>query len=69
MFPDVRDAARFGGEVRMRTCAIWPEDDLIVSRLGGGFSGYDELTLVLKDHEGLSVATSTSRWYPGHTKS
>ena len=29
-------------------CAIWPEDDLVVSRLRGDFSGYDELTLVLQ---------------------
>ncbi len=37
-------------------CAIWPEDDLIVSRLRGDFSGYDELTLVLKADEGLELS-------------
>jgi len=37
-------------------CAIWPEDDLIVSRLRGDFSGYDELTLVLKGDEGLELS-------------
>jgi hypothetical protein len=37
-------------------CAIWPEDDLIVSRLRGDFSGYDELTLVLKADEGAELS-------------
>jgi hypothetical protein len=37
---------------RFIPCAIWPEDDLIVTRLKGDFSGYDELTLVLKADEG-----------------
>ena len=39
-------------------CAIWPEDDLIVSRLRGDFSGYDELTLVLKGDEGPELSRS-----------
>jgi hypothetical protein len=37
-------------------CAIWPEDDLVVSRLRGDFSGYDELTLVLKGDEGPELS-------------
>jgi hypothetical protein len=37
-------------------CAIWPEDDLIVSRLRGDFSGYDELTLVLQPDEGPELS-------------
>jgi len=37
-------------------CAIWPEDDLVVSRLRGDFSGYDELTLVLKPDEGPELS-------------
>ena len=39
-------------------CAIWPEDDLIVSRLRGDFSGYDELTLVLKADDGPELSRS-----------
>ena len=39
-------------------CAIWPEDDLVVSRLRGDFSGYDELTLVLKGDEGPELSRS-----------
>ena len=41
---------------RFIPCAIWPEDDLIVSRLRGDFSGYEELTLVLKGNEGLELS-------------
>jgi hypothetical protein len=37
-------------------CAIWPEDDLVVSRLRGDFSGYDELTLVLKADAGPELS-------------
>jgi hypothetical protein len=37
-------------------CAIWPEDDLIVSRLRGDFDGYDELTLVLKGEDGPELS-------------
>jgi hypothetical protein len=37
-------------------CAIWPEDDLVVSRLRGDFSGYDELTLALKADEGSELS-------------
>jgi hypothetical protein len=37
-------------------CAIWPEDDLIVSRLRGDFSGYDEVTLVLQADEGPELS-------------
>jgi hypothetical protein len=37
-------------------CAIWPEDDLIVSRLRGDFSGYGELTLVLKPDDGPELS-------------
>ena len=37
-------------------CAVWPEDDLVVSRLKGDFSGYDELTLVLKADEGPELS-------------
>jgi hypothetical protein len=37
-------------------CAIWPEDDLVVSRLRGDFSGYDELTLVLKADDGPELS-------------
>jgi Putative zinc-finger len=40
-------------------CAIWPEDDLVVSRLKGDFSGYDELTLVLKADEGRELSRNT----------
>ena len=29
-------------------CAVWPEDDLIVTQLKGDFTGYDELSLVLE---------------------
>lgn len=32
---------------RVMPCAVWPEDDLIVTQLKGDFTGYDELTLVL----------------------
>jgi hypothetical protein len=52
--------------VRMRTyapevgkfipCAIWPEDQLIVTRLKGDFGGYEDLTLVLKAEEGPELA-------------
>ena len=52
--------------VRMRTfapeagrfipCAIWPEDDLIVTRLKGDFAGYEQLTLVLKATEGPELS-------------
>ena len=41
---------------RFIPCAIWPDDDLIVSRLRGDFSGYDELTLVLKGDEGPELS-------------
>jgi putative zinc finger protein len=37
-------------------CAIWPEDDLIVSRLKGDFTGYDQLTVVLKVSEGPELS-------------
>jgi hypothetical protein len=37
-------------------CAIWPEDDLVVSRLKGDFTGYDELTLVLKGNDGPELS-------------
>ena len=37
-------------------CAVWPEDDLVVSRLKGDFSGYDELTLVLRPDEGPELS-------------
>lgn len=37
-------------------CAVWPEDDLMVSRLRGDFSGYDELTLVLKADGGPELS-------------
>jgi hypothetical protein len=37
-------------------CGIWPEDELIVSRLRGDFRGYDELTLVLKPDEGPELS-------------
>src|SRR5262245_36396392 len=37
-------------------CAIWPEDDLIVTRLKGDFSGYQQLTLVLKTDEGPELS-------------
>jgi hypothetical protein len=40
-------------------CAVWPDDDLVVSRLRGDFSGYDELTLVLKSDEGPELSRST----------
>ena len=40
-------------------CAVWPEDDLVVSRLRGDFSGYDELTLVLKSDDGSELSRST----------
>ena len=40
-------------------CAVWPEDDLVVSRLRGDFSGYDELTLVLKADDGSELSRST----------
>jgi len=33
---------------RVMPCAVWPEDDLIVTQLKGDFTGYDELTLVLE---------------------
>ena len=36
---------------RMMPCAVWPEDDLIVTQLKGDFTGYDELTLVLQAEE------------------
>jgi hypothetical protein len=32
---------------RIMPCAVWPEDDLIVTKLKGDFTGYDRLTLVL----------------------
>jgi len=44
---------------RLTPCAVWPEDDLIVSRLRGDFSGYDEVTLVLKTDEGPEVSRNT----------
>jgi len=37
-------------------CAIWPEDDLIVTRLKGDFTGYDQVTLVLKTTEGPELS-------------
>lgn len=37
-------------------CAIWPEDDLIVTRLKGDFTGYDQVTLVLKANEGPELS-------------
>ena len=43
---------------RFLPCAIWPEDDLIVSRLRGDFSGYDEVTLVLRADEGPELSRS-----------
>ena len=39
-------------------CAVWPEDDLVVSRLRGDFSGYDELTLALKSDDGTELSRS-----------
>jgi hypothetical protein len=40
-------------------CAVWADDDLVVSRLRGDFSGYDELTLVLKSDEGGELSRNT----------
>jgi hypothetical protein len=40
-------------------CAVWPEDDLVVSRLKGDFGGYDELTLVLRADDGRELSRST----------
>ena len=40
-------------------CAVWADDDLVVSRLRGDFSGYDELTLVLKSDEGAELSRNT----------
>jgi len=37
-------------------CAIWPDDDLIVTRLKGDFAGYEQLTLVLKTDEGPELS-------------
>jgi hypothetical protein len=37
-------------------CAIWPEDDLIVTRLKGDFTGYERLTVVLKATEGPELS-------------
>jgi hypothetical protein len=37
-------------------CAIWPEDDLIVTRLKGDFNGYEQLTLVLKAIDGPELS-------------
>jgi len=49
--PHVRARTRY-----VHALAIWPEDDLVVSRLRGDFSGYDELTLVLKPDEGPELS-------------
>lgn len=37
-------------------CAVWPEDDLIVTRLKGDFTGYEQLTVVLKAIEGAELS-------------
>ena len=37
-------------------CAVWPEDDLIVTRLKGDFTGYEQLTVVLKATEGPELS-------------
>ena len=37
-------------------CAIWPDDDLIVTRLKGDFTGYEQLTVVLKAIEGPELS-------------
>ena len=41
---------------RFIPCAIWPEDDLIVTRLRGDFTGYEQVTLVLKANEGPELS-------------
>jgi len=50
----MRTFAPEAGEVT--PCAIWPEDDLIVTRLKGDFTGYEQLTVVLKATEGPELS-------------
>ena len=41
---------------RVIPCAIWPDDDLIVTRLKGDFTGYEQVTMVLKANEGAELS-------------
>lgn len=41
---------------RVIPCAIWPEDDLIVTRLKGDFTGYEQVNVVLKASEGAELS-------------
>jgi hypothetical protein len=53
---------------RIMPCAVWPEDDLVVTQLKGDFTGYDELTLVLEadQHGELNRETDIPLVSGGH---